>query len=129
MLMTACASTEKFIRQMDQQIGQPLSSVQKSFGYNFVKRTLKDGQTAYTWSWLQRDLSPGYRSPDIIQTWKSKKGLHTYIIPGMYFPPEYYEYACELTFIINSDERVIAWRAHGNGCAYYPGPEDVLTSK
>jgi len=126
LLAAGCASTEKFERQMNHYLGQPISRIQAHFGYNYIERELENNRVAYTWTWTQSDFTPGHRTPDIIRTYKSNQGSYTYFIPGSYFPPAYYEYACEFTFITDQDSRAIDWRAHGNGCAFYPGVGDIM---
>jgi len=128
-VINGCVSTKQFKQQMDRYIGLPIKQIQARFGYNYIERKLENNQRAYTWTWSQSDFSPGHRTPDIIRTYRSDNKTITTIIPGSYFPPEYYEYACEFSFIIDESQHVIAWRAHGNGCAYFTNNDGVMHSQ
>lgn len=124
--LPACVTTEGFQHMMDSQVGMHIDDLRNHYGYNYIERELPDGRRAFTWTWVERGVTPAYRSPDIIRTYRSSQGQEVYIIPGAYFPPEFYETNCEFSFIIDSTGRAISWRAHGNGCAGYSGPGDVL---
>lgn len=126
-LLGGCASTERFQRDMDSYLGWDIPQLRERFGYNYIERDLGDGTRAYTWIWSERNLYQGYQSPDVIHSYTSADGSSQIIVsPGTYFPPSYGEYQCELSFIANADGRVTRWRAQGNGCAVYPGPDAVL---
>ena len=126
-LLAGCATTEHFQRDMDSYLGWDIGQLREHFGYNYIERDLGDGSHAYTWIWSDRSVSPGYLSPDVIHTYQSAEGAPRVIVsPGTYFPPSYYEYLCEFTFITNAEGHAVRWRAQGNGCSSYPGPESVL---
>lgn len=125
-LLAGCASIEHFQRDMDSRVGWDLDRLRAHYGYNYIERDLDDGVRAYTWTWTEQGMHPGYVTPDVIHTYQSTQGTRTVITPGTYFPPDYYAYACEFSFIVDTEDRVVAWRAHGNGCAAYPGPEQIL---
>lgn len=120
-----CASLERFRQGMDSRLGWNIDQLRAYFGYNYIERELSDGQRAYTWTWAEQGMRPGYVSPDVIHTYQSAQGTRVMVTPGTQFPPEYYAYACEFTYIVDAAGRATAWRAHGNGCAAYPGPEQV----
>lgn len=127
MLVGGCATTERFERDMDSYLGWDIGQLREHFGYNYIERDLGDGSHAYTWIWSERNLSPGYLSPDVIHTYQSAEGTtRTIVSPGTYFPPSYYDYLCEFTFIVDAGGHAVRWRAQGNGCAAYTGPESVL---
>lgn len=127
-VLAACATTERFERMMDGYLGAPVSDLQQRFGYNYIERQLPDGLHAYTWIWKQRGVFPGYETPTTIQTFSSSTGQqHVVVIPGTYFPSTSYESNCEFSFIADKSGKTVSWRAHGNGCAYYPGPGRILT--
>ncbi len=127
MLLAGCASTERFQRKMDSHLGWSIAELREHFGYNYIERDLGDGTRAYTWTWYDRELHQGYQSPDVIHTYKSADGSpHVIVTPGTNFPPSFTEYHCELSFIVGAQGRVIRWRAQGNGCAVYPGPDKVI---
>ncbi|MFO1352070.1 MAG: hypothetical protein U1F68_15890 [Gammaproteobacteria bacterium] len=128
LLMTACASLEAFRNLMDSQIGKPIAEVREAFGYHYIERQLEGGK-AYTWHWSRSGVSPGYETPTTIQSFGSNRLRDTIISPGAYFPPAYYEEACEFSMITGPGGRVEAWHAQGNGCASYVGAEPVLRSK
>ncbi|MDV3238302.1 MAG: hypothetical protein LOY58_05575 [Gammaproteobacteria bacterium] len=121
-----CASLERFQRDMDGYVGWHIDQLRERFGYNYIERDIGDGMRAYTWVWAEHSLRPGYRAPDVIHTYRTETGTRSVIYPGDYFPPDYYEYYCEFSFIVNPQGRAVSWRAHGNGCAAYPGPENVV---
>ena len=126
LLLGGCVTMEHFQRDMDSRLGWDLDRLRAHFGYNYIERDLGEGLRAYTWTWAEQSLRPGYVSPDVIHTYRSAQGDTRVIIsPGSYFPPDYYAYACEMTYILDAAGHAIAWRAHGNGCAVYPGPENV----
>lgn len=125
LLLSACASIEHFQRDMDSRIGWDLDRLRAHYGYNYLERELGEGLRAYTWTWTEQGMRPGYVAPNVIHTYQSTQGTRVVITPGAYFPPDYYAYACEFSFIVDSGDRVVAWRAHGNGCAAYPGPEQM----
>lgn len=127
LVLSGCASTERFQRNMDSYLGWDIQQLREHFGYNYIDRDLGDGTRAYTWVWSERSLYRGYQSPDVIHTYKSADGSARVLVsPGTYFPPYYDEYHCEISFITGQEGRVIRWRAQGNGCAAYPGPSSVL---
>ena len=119
LIAAGCASTAHFEQMMPGSIGAPISQIQQRFGYNFIERKLEDGMTAYTWSRSQSGTLPGYASPTEVRTITSGDSKRTTVMPGTFFPPESYEMVCEFTFIANQQQRVSAWRAHGNGCARF----------
>jgi hypothetical protein len=123
-----CASVEGFTRLMDGQIGRPIAEVQNQFGYNHIERKLDSGGRAFTWVWSESGESPSYQSPTTIRSYGSAESKTVTINPGTYFPPQKYTLACEFTFLVNDGDKVTAWRAHGNGCASFPGPENFLSS-
>ncbi len=116
-LLSACASTARFERMMDQYIGVPIADLQRVFGYNYIERKLTDGHRVYTWAWKEKGVFPGYETPTTIQTFTSDKGQHVIVIPGTYFPQTPYETNCEFSFIVVTSDKVVSWRAHGHGCA------------
>ena len=122
-LLSACASLAQFQQFMDRYIGQPIASVQDAFGYNFTERTLDDGRKAYTWQWSRQGATPGYRMPTTVYASRWNRYDRYYLS----YPPTYYEEHCEFTFITDTQGRVNAWRAQGDGCASYR-PEAVLRS-
>ncbi|MFA7593537.1 MAG: hypothetical protein WCY26_07345 [Thiohalobacteraceae bacterium] len=124
--VAGCASLERFQQNMDGYIGWHIDQLRERFGYNYVERDLGDGMRAYTWVWAEQSLRPGYRTPDVIRTYRTETGTRSVIYPGEYFPPDYYAYYCEFTFIVDPQGLAVSWRAHGNGCADYRGPEDVV---
>lgn len=127
MLSAGCASLERFERNMDGYLGRHIEQLRAQFGYAYFERDLGDGQKAYTWVWSEQGVRPGYVTADVIRTYRSAEGAtHVMVSPGMYFPPDYYAYSCEFTFITDPKGMAIGWRAHGNGCAAYPGPGPVL---
>ena len=127
LVLSGCASTERFQRDMDNYLGWDIKQLREHFGYNYLDHDLGDGTRAYTWVWSERNLYQGYQSPDVIHSYKSADGSARVLVsPGTYFPPSYDEYHCEITFITGQDERVIRWRAQGDGCATYRGPGSVL---
>ncbi|HEY9199402.1 MAG TPA: hypothetical protein VIR60_08550 [Gammaproteobacteria bacterium] len=125
-LLSGCASLEQFQRDMDSRVGWDLDQLRAHFGYNYIERDLGEGQRAYTWTWTEQGMRPGYVTPDVIHTYQSAQGTRVMVSPGTYFPPDYYAYGCEITYVLDAEDRAVAWRAHGNGCAAYPGPEHVL---
>ena len=127
LVLGGCASLEQFQRDMDGYLGWDLDRLRTHFGYNYVERDLGDGTRAFTWVWSERGMRPGYVSPDVIHTYRSAEGAtHVWVSPGMHFPPDYFEYFCEFSFIVDETDRAVRWRAHGKGCASYPGPEPVM---
>ena len=123
----ACASLERFQRDMDGYLGWEIERLREHFGYNYVEHDLGDGTRAFTWVWSERSLRPGYMAPDVIHTYRSAEGATQVLVsPGFYLPPDYSEYFCEFSFIVDKEGRAVDWRAQGNGCASYPGPEYVL---
>ena len=125
--LAACATTAKFQQMMDGYIGVPISDVQLRFGYNYIERQLPEGERAYTWVWKEKGVFPGYETPTTIQTFTSDKGQHVIVIPGTYFPQTPYETTCEFTFITDKSGKTLTWRAHGNGCAGFAGPVQILS--
>lgn len=121
-----CATIEQFQQRMDSYVGWDLDQLRAHFGYNYIERDLGDGSRAYTWVWMEHSIRPGYLTPDVVHTYRSDTGTRYVVSPGTYFPPEYYEYLCEFTFIVNDQNKAVSWRSHGNGCISYPGPEYVL---
>jgi len=121
-----CASTERFERNMDSHVGWDIDRLRAYYGYNYIERDLGEGQRVFTWVWTERGMRPGYQTPDVIHSYSSAQGTQVIVSPGSYFPPEYYGYGCEISFIIDAQDRVASWRAHGNGCSLYPGPERIL---
>lgn len=105
---------------MDAQIGKPVDSLQELFGYNFVSRELDAEKTAYTWIWVYSDITPGYETPTVVDTYRSDTFKQTTIVPGTYFPPTPYEEQCEFSFVAGSDGTTESWRAHGAACAIFP---------
>ena len=129
LLLSACASIERFQNLMDSQLGKPLAEVQQTFGYNFIERELDGDKTAYTWHWTRTGVTPGYETPTTIySTGRSRHAEEVIITPGTYFPPTYYEENCEITVIVDGSDTVTAWQARGNGCASYPDPGTALHS-
>lgn len=126
LLSSGCATLEHFQRDMDSRVGWHIDQLRAHFGFNYIERDLGEGLRAYTWTWAERGMRPGYVTPDVVHTYQSSKGTQVVVRPGTYFPPDYYAYACEFTYIVDVEGRAIAWRAHGNGCAAYPGPEQFL---
>ena len=126
-ILAACASTAKFQQMMDGYVGMPISDLQQRFGYNYIERQLPDGERAYTWVWKEKGVFPGYETPTTIQTFTSDKGQHVIVIPGTYFPQTPYETTCEFTFITDKSGKTVTWRAHGNGCAGFAGPGQILS--
>ena len=124
--LAACATTAHFQQMMDSYLGMPISDVQNRFGYNYIERQLPDGNRAYTWTWTEKGVFPGYETPTTIQTFSSDKGQHIIVIPGTYFPQTPYETTCEFSFITDKSGKTVSWRAHGNGCAGFAGPGQVL---
>lgn len=125
-VLAACATTVRFEQMMNGYLGAPISELQQRFGYNYIERQLPDGNRAYTWLWKEQSVFPGYETPTTIQTYSSDKGQHVVVIPGTYFPSTAYETNCEFTFITDPSGKILTWRAHGNGCAYYSGPGRIL---
>lgn len=127
LLLGGCASIERFQRDMDGYLGWEVERLRAQFGYAYLERDLGEGLRAFTWIWTEQGVRPGYVTSDI-RTYHSAEGgiYHEVVWPGMYFPPDYYVYSCEFSFIIDAGGQVIGWRAHGNGCAAYPGPGPVL---
>ncbi len=123
-----CATVEQFQRNLDDYLGLPLEQLRERFGYNYIERKIDEETQAYTWTWVERGSYPGYRTPEIIHTVGSKKGTRVIVYPGYYFPPRYYEYVCEMTFVLDTSGVAIGWRAHGNGCRGIPGPPQALKS-
>lgn len=127
MLLGGCATLEHFERDMDSRLGWDIDRLRAHYGYNYIEHDLGQGLRAYTWTWAERSMRPGYVTPDVIHTYRSTAGGTQVIVsPGSYFPPEYYAHACEMTYILDATGQAIAWRAQGNGCAVYPGPGSVL---
>lgn len=124
-LLHGCATMERFQQGMDSRLGWDIDRLRAQLGYNYIERDLGDGRRAYTWTWAEQGMRPGYVSPDVIHTYQSAQGTRVVVTPGTYFPPDYYRYACEFTYIVDASGRATAWRAHGNGCVAYPGPEQV----
>jgi hypothetical protein len=125
--LAGCASLERFQRDMDSYIGWDIERLRAHFGYGYIERDLGDGLRAFTWTWADQDLRPGYVTPEVIHSYRSAQGAtHVVVSPGMYFPPDYYYYSCEFSFIIDAGGRAIGWRAHGNGCGAYTGPGTVM---
>jgi hypothetical protein len=118
-MISGCATTADFQKMMQNNVGVSLQQIQQQFGYNYIERTLDDGNSAYTWTRSKRGTTPGYASPMEVRTITKGDIKHTTVSPGSYFPPENYESVCELTFITNSEKQVIRWRAHGTGCARF----------
>lgn len=123
-----CATVEQFQQSMDAHLGQSIVPLRERFGYNYIERKLDEETLAYTWTWIESGSYPGYRTPEIIRTIGSGRGTRVIVYPDYYFPPEYYEYVCEMTFILDSRDVAIGWRAHGNGCRGAPGPPQALKS-
>ncbi len=119
LVMVGCASTADFEAMMQGSVGAPISQIQQRFGYNYIERHLEDGRTAYTWTRKQKGRSPGYATPTEVRTITTGDIKRTTVMPGTFFPPEVYESVCEFTFIADSQKRVSAWRAHGNGCVRF----------
>ena len=127
LLVSGCASIEQFQRKMDSYIGWDVDQLREQFGYNYIEHDLGEKRRALTWTWTSSSLYPGHQTPDVIHTYQSAQGTtHSVVVPGNYYPPEYYEYVCEFSFIIDAQGRAMSWRAQGNGCASYPGPGPVL---
>ena len=127
LLLGGCASLERFQRDMDSYLGWDIDRLRAHFGYNYVEHDLGDGTRAFTWVWSDRSLRPGYVTPDVIHTFRSAEGSTRVLVsPGTYFPPDYFEYFCEFSFIVDESGHAVTWRAQGNGCAAYPGPERVI---
>lgn len=127
LMLGGCASLEHFQRDMDGYLGRDLEQLRAHFGYAYIERDLGGGLRAFTWTWVEQGVRPGYVTPDVIRSYRSAEGAsHVVVSPGMYFPPDYYAYSCEFSFIVDADGRAIGWRAHGNGCAAYPGPGPVM---
>lgn len=127
LMLSGCASTERFQREMDSYLGWDIQQLRERFGYNYIERDLGDGTRAYTWVWSERSLYQGYQSPDVVHSYTADDGSPRVIVsPGTYFPPTYSEYQCEFSFITDTQGRVTRWRAQGSGCAVYPGPKTVL---
>jgi len=126
LLLSSCASTVRFEKMMDGYVGAPIADVQRVFGYNYIERKLTDGQRVYTWAWQEKGVFPGYETPTTIQTFTSDKGQHVIVIPGTYFPQTPYETNCEFSFVVDAADKVVTWRAHGNGCPGFYGPGKVL---
>lgn len=124
-LLSSCASIEHFQRDMDSRLGWDIDMLRAYYGYNYIERDLGEGLRALTWTWAEQGMRPGYVTPDVIHTYRSNGGTRSVIWPGTYFPPDYYAYACEFSFIVNTEDRAVAWRAHGNGCAIYTGPQQI----
>ena len=110
LLLSSCASTVRFEQMMDEYIGAPIADVQR----------------VYTWAWQEKGVFPGYERPTTIQTFTSDKGQHVIVIPGTYFPQTPYETNCEFSFVVDASDKVVTWRAHGNGCPGFYGPGKVL---
>jgi hypothetical protein len=125
--LAACATTAQFQQMMGGYLGAPIGDVQQRFGYNYIERQLPDGHRAYTWVWRERGVFPGYETPTTIQTFSTDKGQQVIVIPGKYFPQTPYETTCEFTFITDKSGKTLSWRAHGNGCAGFRGPGEVLS--
>jgi len=125
-LLASCVSTVRFQRMMDGYVGQHIDQVRAVFGYNYIVRDLPNNHRAFTWTWVERGVIPGYQSPTTIETYSADKGQRITILPGTYFPPEYYEAVCEFSFIVSPPGQVVSWRAQGNGCATYYGPGPIL---
>ena len=126
--LAGCTSIERFQGMMDGYIGQPIDEIQQIFGYNHIERELDIGGRAYTWSWQKHGVTPGHSTPTSIHSYSSGSSQHVTVRSGTYFPPEAYELACEFSFMTDTAGIVTAWRAHGNGCAAYPGPGKVYKS-
>ncbi len=116
LLVTGCASTEAFRQGMDSRIGTPIATIQQQFGYNFIERHVNPDTRAFTWVWAQSGETPGYEAPTTIRTIESGTTVTTSVTPGTYFPPRRYTISCEFSFLVGTDDRVKAWRAHGDGC-------------
>lgn len=126
-LLASCAtSTVRFEQMMDGYLGVPISDIQRHFGYNYIERRLPDGYRAYTWIWKEKGVFPAYERPTTIQTFSSSAGQHVIVTPGTYFPATRYESSCEFTFIADAAGRTASWRAHGNGCPSFTGPDKVM---
>jgi hypothetical protein len=127
--LAGCGSIEAFRAMMDQYLGQPIEEVQRRFGYNHLVHEVPNGGKAYTWAWVERGITPGYQSPATYQTFVSgDRSYFTTVFPGMFFPPQPYELVCELSFVADAGGRVVAWRAHGDNCAYFQGPDAPMWS-
>ena len=126
LLLGGCVSIERFQHTMDSHIGWDIDRLRAYYGYNYIERDLGNGQRALTWIWSDRGMRPGYLAPDVIHTYRSAQGTQVLVTPGSYFPPEYYEYGCEFSYIVDAQGHVVSWRAHGSGCASYPGPGPIL---
>lgn len=127
LLAAGCASLERFQSDMDGYLGWDVEDLRAHFGYAYIEHDLGDGLRAFTWTWAEQGIRPGYVTPEVIRSYRSAEGAtRVTVSPGMYFPPDYYAYSCEFSFIIDADGRAIGWRAHGNGCASYPGPGTVM---
>lgn len=125
-MLVACASTARFEQMMNGYLGAPISDLQHRFGYNYIERQLPEGHTAYTWVWKEQGIFPGYETPTTIQTLSSDRGQQVIVIPGTYFPSTQYETTCEFSFIADQSGKTVSWRAHGNGCAHYVGPGEIM---
>ncbi|MEE9342613.1 MAG: hypothetical protein V3V12_03140 [Gammaproteobacteria bacterium] len=120
LVLGACASLERFQTGMDSYVGMDIRQLQEIFGYNFIERKLEEGSRAFTWVRTDRGSYPGYRSPDLIRSFRARDGeTRIHVSPGYYFPPEYYERSCEFSFVVNEENKATSWRAHGSGCSAY----------
>ncbi len=127
-LASCVTSSARFEQMMDGYLGAPVSDLQRHFGYNYIERRLPDGYRAYTWIWKEQGVFPAYERPTTIQTFSSSAGQHVIVIPGTYFPATRYESSCEFSFITDVAGKTVTWRAHGNGCASFTGPDKVMGS-
>lgn len=125
-ILFGCANLEQFQKKMDSHVGQHIDVLRQTYGYNYIERKLPQGRRVYTWVWRMRNVTPGYQTPTVIHRYHYNKRSQVFVIPGSFFPPEIYESVCEFSFITNSNGVTISWRAHGNGCSIYPGPEPSL---
>ncbi|MFN2308873.1 MAG: hypothetical protein ABR553_03910 [Gammaproteobacteria bacterium] len=127
LLLGGCASLERFERDMDGYLGWDIERLRAHFGYAYLERDLGQGLRAFTWSWTEVGVRPGYVGADVVRSYRSAEGATQVVVsPGMYFPPDQYAYSCEFSFIIEASGHAIGWRAHGDGCAAYTGPGPVL---
>lgn len=113
LLLSGCATRERYENEVQAFVGQNISAVMASWGYPSGSFESPTGNLVYVW-----DRQSSYVSPPTVQTTiftgHGRGGFATGF--GYGFGGRVDTLRCQTFFEVDKDKQVIGWRVQGNDC-------------
>lgn len=112
LVLSGCASRERYETELQGYVGKPISVVMDSWGYPSGSFEAPNGNLVYVW-----DRQSQFVSPPTIQTSVFSghgRGVATGV--GFGFGGHSRQLRCQTFFEVDKEKTILMWRLQGNDC-------------